>query len=101
GVEQAEDLAVRLVDPVAQVVHAVPALGLQVGGMCRGDVVDADWAAGGVDVDEQWHGFVLWRCSRGPLPARHSTPPLGRAVHRACSLTWGENPLPHGGGNRT
>ena len=37
---EAEDLAVGLVDPVAQVSHVVRALRFQVGGVRSGDVVD-------------------------------------------------------------
>src|SRR5689334_22932134 len=36
GIDQAEDLAVLLVDPVPQVVNAVGVLGLQVGGVRLG-----------------------------------------------------------------
>src|SRR5215469_7630194 len=64
GIDQAEDLAVLLVDPVPQVVNAVGVLGLQVGGMCLGHVIDGDRPADGVRVHEQCHGWVLLRCMR-------------------------------------
>src|SRR5215471_14199576 len=55
GVDQAEDLAMVLVDPVAQVVDAVCILGLQVGGVCLRHVVDGDRALDRVRVHEQCH----------------------------------------------
>ena len=56
GIDQAKDLAVLLVDPVPQVVNAVGVLGLHVGGVCFGHVVEGDLAVNRVRVYEQRHG---------------------------------------------
>src|SRR3954452_9594586 len=50
--DQAEDPAVGLVDPVRLVVDAVPPLGLQVGLVGLGDAGGLDRARHGVDVHE-------------------------------------------------
>src|SRR3954470_24339123 len=59
GVDEAEDLAGALVDPVAKVLDVVVALGGQIGLVGLGDVVDADPAFHVVDVHEQCHVVLL------------------------------------------
>src|SRR5262245_40640535 len=67
GVDQAEDLAAVLVHPVAQVMNAVSVLGLQVGGVGLGHVVQADRSAERVRVHEQCQGWFL--LPSFPVPA--------------------------------
>src|ERR1700745_1209053 len=67
GIDQAEDLAVLLIHPVAQVMNAVCALGLQVGGVRLRHVVDGDRAAKGVGVHEQCHRLYLSALLRAGL----------------------------------
>src|SRR3954447_17480023 len=56
GVDQAEDLALVLVDPVAEVLHVVRALRLRVGGVGSRHVVGGDVASlDVVDIHEQRH----------------------------------------------
>ena len=62
GVDEAEDLPRRLVDPVPEVLDPVSALRGEVGGVRLGDVVDADPALDRVDIHEQRHGGLLGRC---------------------------------------
>jgi hypothetical protein len=65
--DQAEDLALRLGDPVAQVRHVVVALLLQVGLVRLGDVVGGNAAVDRVDIHEERH---LVAPSRRVLGAR-------------------------------
>ena len=58
-VDETEDLARRLVHPVAQVVDAMRPLGAQVGVVGLRHVVEGDGIVQRVDVEEQWHLLVL------------------------------------------
>src|SRR5215472_7242823 len=92
SVDQAEDLAVLLVDPVAQVVNAVCILGLHVGGVCLCHVVDGDRAADGVRIHEQCHGLSFPEMLCGLAARNHRKSLPARAAHRACSLSWRDDP---------
>jgi hypothetical protein len=66
--DEAEDLALALVDPVPQVADVVVGLLLQVGGVRVRDVAERDPTVEVVDVHEQWHVVLLFgvvvRCRR-------------------------------------
>jgi len=53
--DQAEDLPLALVHPVAQVTDVIFALSGQVGLVCLGDIVHRHAGAEVVDIHEQWH----------------------------------------------
>src|SRR3954453_7232621 len=71
-VDEAEDLALVLADPVTQVLHAVLLLRLQVGGVRGGDVVRGDVAVPHrVYIHEQCHDRLLCPHQQGRLSAMH------------------------------
>ena len=55
GFDEAEDLAILLVDPVLLVVDAEPALRVEVGLVCPGDRLGRHGSVQRVDVHEHWH----------------------------------------------
>src|SRR5215469_1353243 len=55
GLDQAEHLAVALIDPVPEVPDVVSVLGLEIGKMCLGDVVHRHAAGDLVNVHEKRH----------------------------------------------
>jgi len=57
--DEAEDLAVLLVDLVVLIVDAEPALRVEVGLMCFGGLLGRHRSAEAVDVHEQWHCAFL------------------------------------------
>ena len=59
GLDQAEDLSGRWVDPVPQIADSVALLGRQIGGVCLLGVGQPDRSGKRVDIHEQWHvGFL-------------------------------------------
>ncbi len=58
-VDEAEDRACALVDPVAQVADAVLRLRLEIGEVCLANVLDGDPAVDAVHVHEERHACLL------------------------------------------
>src|SRR6476660_2770924 len=75
GVHETEDLAVALIDPVAQVVHAVRVLGGEICGVCLGYVVQRNGGLEVMHVHEQSHRSTppVWLVRTGL-----SVPPVDR-----------------------
>src|SRR3954453_11620659 len=78
GVDQAEQLPRRLVDPVLQVLHLVRVLGGEVGGVRGGSVLLRHPSLDVVYVHEQWHGG-----SFAVIRSAHLADPLASRQRRA------------------
>jgi hypothetical protein len=61
SLNEAEDLAVLPVYPIAQIADVVPALGLQVRFVCFADILKGDCTVEAVDIHVERHGSSLGR----------------------------------------
>ena len=92
GVDETEDLPGCFVDPVAEVADAVRSLGPQIGVVGPGHVAEGDGIVQRVDVEEQWHGLVLFACGlpptleSGPAPAHRKNHPSTTRTRMGGSL---------------